>query len=108
MKLKSVITVIVAFLVEVWLVHAQQTPLRASYIIETLSADIDPQSIAVGPAGEIYVGSRDRIYRSDDGKTFMAIAGLAHPPEFCCVDPAPRPTLFSGDGGPALRLYRRA
>jgi len=105
MKLKSVITLIVAFLIEVWLVHAQQTPLRGSYIIETLSADIDPQSIAVGPAGEIYVGSRDRIYRSDDGKTFMAIAGLAHPPEFCCVDPAPRPTFFSGDGGPALQAY---
>jgi sugar lactone lactonase YvrE len=103
---KSVIILIAAFLIEVWLVHAQQTPLRGSYIIETLSPDIDPQSIAVGPAGEIYVGSRDRIYRSDDGKTFIAIAGLRHPPEFCCVDPAPpRPTFFSGDGGPALQAY---
>jgi sugar lactone lactonase YvrE len=76
------------------------------YIIRTVSESVSPNGIAIGPSGEIYVASnKHQIFRSDDGVTFTAIAGLKHQLQIP-VDPAPIPEpLFSGDGGPALDAY---
>jgi sugar lactone lactonase YvrE len=79
----------------------------STYVIKTLSNDIWPRAIAIGPAGEIYIASeKKQIFRSDDGETFSVIAGKEHPRTVCCIDPsyAPAP-LFSGDGGPAIEAY---
>jgi sugar lactone lactonase YvrE len=76
-------------------------------VIRTVSNDIWPRGIAIGPAGEIYIASgKNQIFRSDDSETFTVIAGKEHPRTFCCIDPSyPPAPLFSGDGGPALEAY---
>lgn len=85
---------------------AQAPPAPSSYLIKTLSPDIYPQAIAIGPAGEIYIASaKGRIFRSEDGETFTVVAGREHPPTLCCIDPSYHAPMYSGDGGPALEAY---